>query len=348
MYPEYVRKLTGRDVFSADGTAKLVVTSRNTRQSPQLPESPSRAAHDVSVSPARSRDVEVLPVRDNLLALMSVDGNTIVQVGDDGVLLVDTQRSEFSQAILKQIQKISSKPIRSIINTSVDLDSSGANDLIAQAGRTIGPDAAFFAIEAHGASIYAHENVLRAMSASADGRSARDTASWPTDVYFGDSTELYFNGEAVEMIHVPKAHSDGDSIVYFRRSDVVSTGGVFLTTGYPVIDLENGGTIDGVIEALNRIIDIAVPEKNEEGGTLVVPGRGRICDEYDVVAYRDMMTIIRDRIRAMIRAGLTLEQIQAARPTEAYDGRYGTNQGPWTTRQFVEAIYRNLTLVAGT
>lgn len=347
MYPEYVHKFAERTTFSTDDATRVPVTPWKSRQLPQHRRSAPKPVSAVSVSPAKSQDVEVLAVRDNLVALMSTAGNTTVQVGDDGVLIVDVQRSELSQTILKEIQKLSSKPLRYIINTSADLDSSGANDLIAKAGRTIGPDA-LFSIEDNGASIYAHENVLRAMSANLNERSARDPAAWPTDVYFGDSTELYTNGEAVEIIHVPGARSDGDSIVYFRRSDVVSTGGVFLSTGYPVIDVAKGGTINGEIEALNRIIDIIVPEKSEEGGTLVVPGRGRICDEYDVVAYRDMITIIRDRIKDMIREGLTLEQIQDAHPTEAYDGRYGANRGPWTTRQFVEAIYRSLMSGAGT
>jgi glyoxylase-like metal-dependent hydrolase (beta-lactamase superfamily II) len=329
MYPEFLGRLRGLSSSPTDDTAKPAVRSRDSR-----PSGPS--------------DVEVLPVRDNLFALLSASGNTTVQSGDDGVLLVDTQRTELSQKILQQLQKLSSKPLRNIIDTSADMESSGANAAVAKAGRTIGPDAAFFALEGSGAAIYAHENVLRAMSASDNGWSARDPADWPTDVYFGDSTEIYFNGEAVRIIHMPAAHTDGDSIVYFRRSDVISTGGVFLTTGYPVIDVAKGGSINGEIEALNRIIDITVPEKNEQGGTLVIPGRGRISDEYEVVAYRDMITIIRDRVIEMIRKGLTLEQIQDARPTQAYDGRYGADQGPWTTHQFVEAIYRSLMAGEGT
>ena len=334
MYPEFLARLRGGAAFATDNT--------------QHTQSPTRTVNVVADDLAVPRGVEVLPVRDNLVALISASGNTTVQIGDDGVLLVDTQRPELSQKILEQLQKLSAKPLRNIIDTSADIESSGANAVVAKAGRTLGPDAAFYALEDNGASIYAHENVLRAMSAGANGRSARDPADWPTDVYFGDSTELYFNGEAVRIIHMPAARSDGDSIVYFRRSDVISTGGVFLTTGYPVIDVAKGGSINGEIEALNRIIDITVPEKNEQGGTLVIPGRGRLSDEYEVVAYRDMITIIRDRIIEMIRKGLTLEQIQDARPTQAYDGRYGAEQGPWTTRQFVEAIYNSLMSGAGT
>jgi glyoxylase-like metal-dependent hydrolase (beta-lactamase superfamily II) len=148
------------------------------------------------------------------------------------------------------------------------------------------------------------------------------------------------------MIYAPNAHSDGDSIVFFRRSDVIAAGDVYLTTGYPVIDLEHGGSIDGIIAALNRIIDITIPKENQEDGTLVVPGHGRVSDEYDVVVYRDMVTVIRDRIRNMISKGMTLEAIKAARPSFDYDGRYGTAEGAAngaaTTEKFIEAVYKSL------
>jgi glyoxylase-like metal-dependent hydrolase (beta-lactamase superfamily II) len=154
--------------------------------------------------------------------------------------------------------------------------------------------------------------------------------------------DLYFNGEAIEILHQPAAHTDGDSLVFFRRTDVVSTGDVFTTTGYPVIRPEDGGSIDGVIAALNRIIEITVPEEKQEGGTLVIPGHGRLCDEADVVEYRDMVTIVRDRIRSMVDMGMTLRQVQAAKPTADYDGRYGATSGRWTTEQFVAAAYESL------
>jgi glyoxylase-like metal-dependent hydrolase (beta-lactamase superfamily II) len=145
------------------------------------------------------------------------------------------------------------------------------------------------------------------------------------------------------MFHIPAAHTDGDTIVYFRKSDVVSAGDLFLTDSYPVIDLKRGGSLQGVIDGLNRILDLAIPAHHEEGGTYVIPGRGRICDEFDVVEYRDMLTIFRDRIQAMIKKGLTLEQVKAARPTSDYDPEYGATAGPWTTDMFVEAAYKSLT-----
>jgi glyoxylase-like metal-dependent hydrolase (beta-lactamase superfamily II) len=167
--------------------------------------------------------------------------------------------------------------------------------------------------------------------------------AWPTDTFFVDQKDLYFNGQAVQLFHQPRAHTNGDVFVHFRGADVIVAGDLFVTTTYPFIDLANGGHIDGIIEGLNRIIRIAVPADKQEDGTLIVPGHGRLCDEADVVEIRDMLTIIRDRVQALIDAGLTREQAQAAAPTADYDGRYGAESGFWTTAMFVDAIYSNLT-----
>jgi glyoxylase-like metal-dependent hydrolase (beta-lactamase superfamily II) len=148
------------------------------------------------------------------------------------------------------------------------------------------------------------------------------------------------------MYHVPNAHTDGDSIVFFRHSDVVATGDIFRTDSYPVIDLQKGGNVQGVIDGLNLVLDLAVPAHHEEGGTYVVPGHGRIADEFDVLEYRDMVTIVRDRIQSMIAKKMTLEQVKAARPTLDYDSRYGATTGAWTTDMFVEAVYRSLSPAA--
>lgn len=191
-----------------------------------------------------------------------------------------------------------------------------------------------------GATIVAHENVLNRMSAPTGERAPAPQRAWPVATYFGEGRELFFNGEAVQVFHQPRAHTDGDSIAYFRYSDVVSTGDIFVTTSYPVIDVKAGGTINGVIEGLNRIIDITIPKEKQEGGTYVVSGHGRVTDEADVVYYRNMVTIIRDRIRDMINKGMTLEQFKAARPTAGYDRRWATPS--WTADQFVEAAYRTL------
>ncbi|MCU1335170.1 MAG: hypothetical protein JWO19_751, partial [Bryobacterales bacterium] len=283
---------------------------------------------------ARSVDdgeIHVLPVQGNVYMLVGGGGNTTVQVGKDGVLVVNTKLAVHADKTLAAIRQISDKPIRYVLNTSADPDQTGGNEKVAAAGSTItggnvaGVNAGF------PATMVAHEKVAARMS-----EAGAPPAAWPMDTYFTDSKDLFVNGEAVQMFHQPAAHSDGDSLIFFRRSDVVSTGDIFVPDHYPVIDVAKGGTINGVVNALNRILDITVPAEKQEGGTMVIPGRGRLCDEADVVEYRDMVTIVRDRIQDLVKKGKTLEQVKAARPTQDYDPLYGPSDA------FVEAAYRSL------
>jgi glyoxylase-like metal-dependent hydrolase (beta-lactamase superfamily II) len=286
-------------------------------------------------------EVHLLHVQGNVYMLVGAGGNITVQVGDEGVLLVDTSYEQMSAKVVAAIRTLSNKPIRYIINTHVHEDHIGGNAPIAKLGATIA--GGNMGVGANtGAAIIAHENVLNRMSAPTGQQASSPSAAWPTDTYFTRKKELFFNGEAIEIIHQMSAHTDGDSLVFFRRSDVVSAGDLFLTTTFPVIDLQRGGSIHGIVEALNRILDITIPKDKQEGGTYVIPGHGRLCDEADVLEYRDMVTIIRDRIQDMVTRGMTLEQVDAARPTLDYDGQYGATTGSWTTRMFVEAVYRNL------
>ena len=268
-------------------------------------------------------------------------GNITVQAGNEGVLLVDASVEPLSDSVLKAIRTISTRPIRYIINTHAHADHVGGNATIAKAGATI--EGGNMGQPYAGAAILAYEKVLNRMSAPTGEAAPFPTAAWPTDTYFTRKKDLFFNGEAVQILHQPSAHTDGDSIVFFRRSDVLSVGDVFVTTTYPVIDVERGGTIQGVIAALNAILDIAVPKEKQEGGTYIVPGHGRLGDEADVLEYRDMLTIIRDRIQDLITKGATLEEVKAARPTLDYDGRYGRTAGSGSTDRFIDAVYRNLT-----
>ncbi len=144
------------------------------------------------------------------------------------------------------------------------------------------------------------------------------------------------------VYHAPAANTDGDSLVFFRHSEVISAGNVFSTVSYPVIDVEKGGSIQGVIDGLNHILDLAVAEYRSQGGTWIVPSHGRVSDTADVASYRNMVTIMRDRVRDLKRKGMTIEQVKAAKPTMDFDGRYGSTTGPWTTDMFVEAVYKSL------
>jgi glyoxylase-like metal-dependent hydrolase (beta-lactamase superfamily II) len=238
------------------------------------------------------------------------------------------------------------KPVRYIINTSAAADHVGGNEKIATSG--FFPRGGNFggAVESVGraAAIIAHENVLNRMSAPAGKTAPAPAAAQPTDTYFDDLFKLsaYFNGEAVIVYHAPAANTDGDSLVFFRHSEVISAGDIFSTVGYPMIDVEKGGTIQGVLDGLNHILDLAVAEYRAQGGTWIVPSHGRISDTADVASYRNMVAIMRDRVRDLKRKGMTIEQVKAARPTMDFDGRYGSTTGPWTTNMFVEAVYKSV------
>jgi len=314
---------------------------------------PSQHSVEEQTGPPRSApkpnldtgEIRVLPVQSSaqskVYMLLGPGGNTAVQVGPDGVLVVDSQYARSSERLLAEIKKLSPKPIRYILNTSVEEAHTGGNEALSKAGSTItggnvaGPNAGW------PATIIAHENVLERMSAAAPP-AAIPSAGWPVDVYREQHKDLFFNGEAVQLFHQPAAHSDGDSIVFFRKSDVIATGDVFTPASYPVIDVARGGGINGIVGALNRVIDLAVPAEKQEGGTMVIPGHGRLCDEADLVEYRDMLTIIRDRIRDLVQKNMSLEQVKAARPTRDFDPLYGAVSGPWTTDMFVEAAYKSL------
>jgi cyclase len=305
-----------------------------------------QSGRQATTRPADDTDVHVLPVQGNVYMLVGGGGGNItLQAGDEGVLLVDTSVEQLSGNVLKAIRSVSTKPIRYIINTHVHADHVGGNAPIAKQGASI--EGGNMGQPYRGAAILAHENVLNRMSAPTGQQAPFPGAAWPTVTYFTKKKELFFNGEAILILHQPSAHTDGDSIVFFRRSDVLSAGDLFGTTTYPVIDLERGGTIQGVIAALNNILDLAIPRDKQEGGTYVIPGHGRLSDEADVLEYRDMLTIIRDRIQDLVKKGSTLAQVKAARPTLDYDGRYGATAGPWTTATFIEAVYRNVQQIKG-
>jgi len=284
-------------------------------------------------------EIHVQQLQGRVYMLSGAGGNVTVQLGDDAVVVVDTGTAGMADKVLAAIQALSHKPITYIINTSIDEDHTGGNGVVAAAG--VGAVAADTRAR-QGASIVAHINVLNRMVEPAGNREASPKADWPTDTYSSSNWKLY-NDEPIVITHAASAHTDGDSFVFFRRSDVVSTGDIFVPWRYPVIDEEKGGSIDGIIDALNTLIDdVLVPRENEEGGTYVIPGHGRICDRTEVVNYRDMLTIIRARIADLVKKGKTLQQVKEAKPTFGFDGLYGAGAGPWTTDMFIEAVYRKL------
>jgi len=274
-------------------------------------------------------------VQGSVYVLMGDGGNISVQVGKDGVAMVDTGFAPQAAQALAEIRKLNDGPVRWIVNTHVHTDHTGGNAEIMKLGMTresVAPP-----------RLVAQSNVLNRMSGpQPNGAPPIPEAAWPNDEYFQPTKDFYFNGEAVIVYHVPNAHTDGDSLVYFRKSDVLATGDVFTPGTYPIIDLDRGGSVDGEIAALNKILEITVPAKYQEGGTLVVPGHGRLCDEADVVEYRNMLSILRDRFRDMIHRGMTLDQIKAAKPTLDYDTQYGATTGFWTTDKFIDAVYKSL------
>jgi cyclase len=186
-----------------------------------------------------------------------------------------------------------------------------------------------------GAPIWAHEGVLNRLTREA----AAESQGWPTDTFFVEQKDLFMNSEPVQLLHAPSAHTDGDMLVVFRRSDVIATGDIYTPNRYPVIDVAHGGGINGLIDALNHVLRITVPEFNQQGGTMVIPGHGRLSDEADVSDYRDMVTIVRDRVRDLVTKKQTLDQVKAARLTRDYDPIFGEAAGV----VFVESVYRSLT-----
>jgi len=281
--------------------------------------------------------VRILKVRGDVSMIQTPGGNVTVLTFPQGVTLVDTGGADTADQVLSAVRTLSKQPIRYIINTSVDPGHTGGNEKLGPIGIQVTGGNVAGQIGTDGAEIIAHENVLERMSAR-NARPPVPARAWPQTTYHTEYIKLStaYHGDGIQVFSAPAAHTDGDSIVYFRHNDVIATGDVFSTTGYPVIDVERGGSINGVVEALNKILDIAFPEFRLEGGTLIVPGHGRICDSADVAYYRDLVTIVRDRVQDLVKKGQTLEQVKAARLTRDYDPRYGSGDA------FVEAAYKSL------
>ena len=305
--------------------------------------SPLAQGQRAQPDPARNAVLETIQIRPSVYVIFGAGGNIVMHVGEDGVILVDSGSAAMADQVLAEVRKVTADPIRLIINTCADADHLGGNERIASQGATINPNA--FNAGAQNAAVLAHENVLNRVSAPTGQQSPFPVGIWPTETYIARIKSMYLNNDGIQVIHQPAAHSDGDSIVLFRRADVIATGDIFDLRRFPVIDAAAGGSVQGELDALNQLIDLAIPAVpllHKEGRTYLVPGHGRISDQADLVEYRDMITVIRDRIKSMVDKGLTLAQVKAANPTLGYRGRYGSDTGPWTTDMFVEAVYDGL------
>ena len=297
--------------------------------------------------------LDVVQIRPDFYVIGGAGGNIVMQTGPEGVILVDSGSTENADKVLAAIRRVTDVPIRYIINTSMDPDHVGGNDRLARAGLSILPGAVAagaglnddLVSNSGRASVLAHENVLTRMTA-ATGPQALPLAFWPTKTFAFRQYAMYLNGEGIQVMHMPAAHTDGDTIVFFRRGDVIATGDIIDTTRWPVIDVKRGGTVQGVLDALNRLMDLSilnVPLQWKADRTLLVPGHGFVYDKLDLLEYRDAVTVVRDRIQASIDEMKTLAQVKAANPTLGYRSQYGTDKGPWTTDMFVETIYNELT-----
>ena len=327
----------GAAVAALVGAGLLVTATLDAQQQPGVANvSPKKPAYD-------DGNIETVRVRGPIHLVAGSGVNITVLVDPDGPLVVDTSVPEMADKVVAAIKTITPQPIRFIINTSADEHHTKGNEAISIAGRNIyaavGGGIGREPPRLQGAPIYAHELTMHRMAGLLPGEPARTDTMWPQNTFFGERKNLVWGGETIDILHKPNAHTDGDVIVWFRKSDVIATGDLLTTVTYPVIDRKRGGSIQGYLNALNDILDIMVPELNNQGGTLAVPGHGRICNEGDVAEIRDTVTIIRDRIADLAGKGMTLAQVKAARPTLDYDGVFGDPNA------FIEAVFADVSAV---
>lgn len=283
--------------------------------------------------------VDVLQVRPDIYMLTVGGENIVVQTGWQGTLVIDSGSAEHCDALVAAVKALAKSPIRFIVNTSADTGRIGCNRDLAEVGHAFTEG-----VQAFAAPIIATQNALQQLILQPEQSYA--AVELPSEIFTRPVRNMTLNDQAVQVFAMPEAHTNGDTMVLFRRSDVVVAGSIMDMNSFPVIDLEHGGSINGEIAALNRLLsEFAVPmgpKWQRPGGTLVIPGRGRLCVQTDVLNYRDMVTIVRDRVQALLDQGKSFEQVLAARPARGYERRYGSESGSWTTRHFIEAVYKSL------
>jgi cyclase len=293
----------------------------------------ARIAYCQAAASASANEIGVLKVQGNVYMVVTPAGNIAAQIGSDGIVVVNTAEEALAPRIAAAIKKLdvngSEKPVQWIVNTDAALNHIGGNVALPVASGLP---------KARQPRIVAQANVLNLIGGRGRAQLKIPEDLWPNDEYSTPTKDFAFNGEAVVVTHVPQALTDGDSIVHFRRSDVLAVGDLFTPGLYPVIRLDRGGSIQGYLDGLNLILRITVPLRYQEGGTYVIPGRGRLCDEADVVEYRNMVTIVRDRVLDMVKQNKTWDEVKAARLTRDYDVQYDAKSAD----AFVEAIYKSL------
>jgi cyclase len=254
-------------------------------------------------------DVRITPhhVAGSVYYLEGQGGHVVVSAGDDGVVMIDDQFAPLTDRIIAAIRTISDEEIRFLINTHMHGDHTGGNENIGRLG----------------IPIMARDNVRVRLMASLP------QIALPV-VTFTDDIALHLNGEDAEVITLPPAHTDGDSYIYFRGSDVIAAGDVFRTVAFPVIDLNNGGSLDGTIEALGILAGIAGPS------TQIVPGHGVVSTREDVMEFRDMVLDVKAQVAEMVARGMSYEQVAAASPTSPYEAKWGDPE------RFLTAVYAEL------
>ena len=328
IYPEFMAKM--KTATDAEGLARMK----------PLPGRPSETSKAADPEP-HDGEIHVMPIRNNVYMLAGDGGNIVVEVGDQGPLVVNTGTGALADKTIAAIRKLSEKPVQFIVNTGFRPDYTGGNVKLRASGVDPSLQGSFFSNQfadaGQGATIVSHQNTQNYMD-----EAKMPSAGIPSDTYLEDRRRKFHNDDSIELFWEPNASTNGDSIVVFRRADVIVAGDVFMTTQYPIIDIKKGGSVQGEIKALNDILNRTVYEHEEDGGTMIVPGHGYLSNEHEVLEYRDMVVIVRDRVRDMIGKNATLDQVKAARLTADYDTRYGKSTGPWTTDMFVEAVYTSL------
>lgn len=353
LYPEWRPRAATLAPPSAQSPFKPAYTDDSTRIAERADAQRPRAP--------TYNNVEAVHVAGNVYLIGGAGANIVVSSGGDGEVMVDSGAAAASEQVLMAVRRIhqmlrppappeAASPfgntwlathvpgepaIRLIINTSGNPEHVGGNANIRMSPlfRLLGYRDPSLSLQ-----VLAHANVQSRMT---DAKAPEMLV--PTDTYLSDRYTLYrfFNGQALQLFHLPQAVTDGDTVVWFRGADVIAAGDIYNSDIYPPIDVDKGGSIDGEIDALNRLIDMAATDFMAQGGTMIVPGRGWISDAADVGYYRDMLMVIRDRIQAMVDKGTPLAQVKAAKPTMDFDPEYGREAG--VTSRFVEAVYRSLT-----